>query len=120
MNDCCGCPNWPGAGRALLAPPMKELDCEYMVDEIAALAKAQEKKTKESVVVQEHSFVMIKWGSSPRSESYVDLQIILGKVSSVVSWQIQGTRQAQHSHAITSCEVEVSLFPTHGMHSKHL
>jgi len=77
---------------------MKELDCEYMVDEMAALAKAQGKnKTKENVVVQEHSFVMIKWGSSPRSGSYVDLQIILGKVSSlqgsVVSWQIQGTRQ---------------------------
>jgi len=32
----------------------------------------------------------------------------------------KGTQQAQHLHAITSCEVEVSLFPTHGMHSKHL
>jgi hypothetical protein len=73
---------------------MKELDCEYMVDERTALAEAQEKNKREcgrSRALVGHD----QMGIRPRSGSYVDSQIILGKVSSLVIWQIQGTRQAQ-------------------------
>jgi len=103
---------------------MKEFDCEYMVDGMAALAEAQG-KTKENVVVQEHSLVMIKWEIIPK----------IRKLRGLANHSWQGFKpqtrrrqlannkehgQAQHSYAITSCEVEVSLFPTHGMHYKHL
>jgi hypothetical protein len=92
---------------------MKELDCEYMVDERTALAEAQEKNKREcgrSRALVGHD----QMGIRPRSGSYVDSQIILGKVSSLrpasSSGKYKEHGRPKHLHAITSCEVEVSLF----------
>jgi hypothetical protein len=70
-----------------------------------ALAEAQEKNKREcgrSRALVSHD----QMGISPRSGSYVDSQSFLAKVSSfklvVISLQIQGTQQAQHSYAKAS------------------
>lgn len=87
--------------------------------------KKHREKTKENVVVQEHSLVMIKWGIIPKIRKLRGLaNHFLARFSSLRLASSAGKYnehgRPNNSHAITSCEVEVSLFPTHGMHSKHL
>jgi hypothetical protein len=62
---------------------MKELDCEYMVDEKDRACRSTGKKTKENVAVQEHSSVMIKWESAQDPEVTWTRKSFLGKISSL-------------------------------------
>jgi hypothetical protein len=57
---------------------MKELDCEYMVDERTAFAEAQGKKYKRECSRSRALVDPDQSKPAPRSGSYVDSQIILG------------------------------------------
>jgi len=87
---------------------MKELDCEYMVDENGRACRSTGKLQKRNVVVQEYFVGHDQIGNHPQGPgSYVDLQIILGKgfkaQNSVVSWQIQ----KEHSRPNTYMPLQV-------------